>query len=313
MSKDKQQKPVVSQRFVKEVRRQFAEEMGESLEFSDYQKKLAQHMFLKVDESLKEFEDRRLSKNNKKTPYTWDNVNMKSLALEAVYKVSLGLDALMKNHVHPVPYYNKHNKNYDIELTTGYKGLIYIAKNYSLDPQPIDIKAELVHENDHFVPLKSNFEREVESYEFEIKNPFDRGQVQGGFGYIQFNNPELNQLVLVQKEDLEKAEKAAPMQAIWDKWREKMQRKTVVRRTVDEIDLDPEKTNAKALVHEETGHTENKVQREIEENANSEVIDIESPREEKPEQEEPEPEPESEKEQPDQEENDADNQEGPGF
>lgn len=282
MSKDKKNqnknnKPVVSQRFVTEVRRQFAETMGESLEFSDYEKKLAQHIFLKVDEQLKEFEDRRKTKNQSKTPYKWDNVNVSSLALEAVHKVSLGLDALMKNHVHPVPYYNKHNEKYDIELNTGYKGLIYIAKNYALDPQPVDIKAELVHETDHFKPLKNNIDHQGDDYEFEIENPFgDRGPVKGGFGYIIYENSKLNQLVIVKKEDLDKAKKHAPMKSIWNKWPEKMQKKTVVRRTVDEVDLDPEKTNGKSLLHEKTGHAEKSAQREIDENANQNFIDIDS-------------------------------------
>lgn len=291
--------PAVSVRFVNEVERQFAEEMGSSIEFTDYQKKLAQHMFLKVDQSLKEFEDQRISKNKKKTPYKWDNVNMRSLALEAVHKVSLGLDALMKNHVHPVPYFNKHNKKYDVELTTGYKGLIYIAKNYALDPQPIDIKAELVHETDHFKPLKNNIERLGDDYEFKIENPFgDPGPVQGGFGYIIYDDPKLNQLVLVKKEDLKKAEEQAPMSSIWQKWPEKMKKKTVVRRTVDEIDLDPEKTNGKALMHEKTGHAENEARREIEANANSQVFDVEpEPEQEEQEQTQPEEQPEKQEEQ----------------
>lgn len=278
MSKQQKQKqkedlPAVSVRFVNEVERQFAEEMGSSIEFTDHQKKLAQHMFLKVDQSLKDFEDRRRSKGQDKLPFKWDNVNMRGLALEAVYKVSLGLDALMKNHVHPVPYFNGHNKRYDIELTTGYKGLEFIAKKYAIDP-PKKIIAELVHETDHFVPLKSNYEREVESYEYDIKEPFNRGEVIGGFGYLKYDDPTKNELVLVDKDDLDKAQEQAPMQIIWKKWPEKMQRKTVVRRTIDRVDLDPEKTNAKALVHEETGAAENKARREIEENANSQTIDI---------------------------------------
>jgi len=267
---EKNNKPVVSQRFVTEVRRQFAEEMGESLEFSDYEKKLAQHMFLKVDEALKSFEDGR---KGSKTPYTWENVNIKSLALDAVYKVSLGLDALMKNHVHPIPYFNGKNGKYDIDLQTGYKGLIYKAKKFAIDP-PKDIVVELVHENDHFKPLKSNFDREVESYEFEIENPFDRGKVTGGFGYIMYDDQTKNQLILVSKKQLDKAKNQAPTQKIWNKWPEKMQLKTVVRRTIDHIDLDPEKTNAKALIHEETGSVENEARREIEENANQEFVDI---------------------------------------
>jgi recombination protein RecT len=317
---DNSQLPAMSVRFVNEVEKQFADEMGNKIQFSDHEKILAQHMFLKVDQALKEFEDRRLSKGqNNKTPYKWKNVNMRNLALEAVYKVSLGLDALMKNHVHPVPYFNGHNKKYDIDLQTGFKGLIYKAMKFAIDP-PKDIVAELIHENDHFKPLKSNFERNIESYEFEIENPFDRGKVQGGFGYIMYGDPTKNKLVLVSNKEFDKAKKAAPTKAIWNEWPEKMKLKTVVRRTVDEIDLDPEKTNAKALIREETGHAENEARREIEENANTQVLDIEpeeteegpapqpEPEENEVEQEEPEEDPaaKTEKERPGQ-------TEGPDF
>lgn len=268
-------KPPVSQRFVEEVERQFAQEMGESLQFTDQQKRLAQHIYLKADEALEEFEQRRRSKgNDHKSPYTWNNVNLKSMALDAVHKVSLGLDAMMKNHIHAVPYWNSNSKKYDLELQTGFKGLKFIAKKYAIDP-PKKIITELVHENDHFKPLKANFNREVESYEFEIENPFNRGPIQGGFGYIMYDDPEKNELVIVTADDFEKAKNNAPTSAIWNEWPEKMRYKTVVRRTVDRIDFDPEKANAQALLKEETGSAEKEAQREIEENANQKLIDVE--------------------------------------
>ena len=276
MSKDKKKSTAVSVRFVSEVERQFGQEMGSDIIFSDHQKKLAQHLFLKADQALKEFEERRVSKNNTgKTPYTWDNVNVKDLALEAVHKVNLGLDALMKNHIHVIPYLNGKNKKYDLDLQTGFKGLLFVAQKYAIDP-PKKVTCELVHANDHFKILKSNFEREVESYEFEIENPFDRGHVIGGFGYIEYDDPSKNQLLVLTEDDFNKAKKKAKTNMIWNEWPEKMRYKTIVRRVVDLIDLDPEKVNAQSIIKEETGSVENKTRREIEENANSQTIDIEA-------------------------------------
>lgn len=320
MSKDKKKNTAVSVRFVSEVERQFGQEMGTDIVFSDHQKKLAQHLFLKADQALKEFEERRVSKNNNgKTPYTWDNVNIKNLALEAVHKVNLGLDALMKNHIHVIPYLNGKNKKYDLDLQTGFKGLKYIAQTFAIDP-PKKITCELVHENDHFKILKSNFEREVEGYEFEVENPFDRGPVIGGFGYIEYDDPTKNQLLVLTEEDFNKAKKKAKTNMIWNEWPEKMRYKTIVRRVVDLIDLDPEKVNAQSMIHEETSGAEAEANREIAENANSQTIDIEA--EEEPEvinepkeepKSEPEPDPAEEKKENEQQQLDMTGTDGPAF
>lgn len=292
MSEDKKKNTAVSVRFVGEVERQFGQEMGNDIVFSDHQKKLAQHLFLKADSALKEFESKR---NGSKTPYTWENVNIKNLALDAVHKVNLGLDALMKNHIHVIPYFNGKNKKYDLDLQTGFKGLLYIAQKYALNP-PKKIVIELVHENDHFAVLKSNLEREVEGYEFEIENPFSRGPVVGGFAYIKYEDETKNELMILTEEDFRKAKNAAKTDMIWNAWPEKMRYKTIARRVSDKIDLDPEKVNAQSMIHEETSGVEAEANREIAENANSQTIDIEAEEEESEAIEEPKEEPKSEPE-----------------
>lgn len=276
MSEDNKKNTAVSVRFVEEVEKQFGQEMGTEIIFSDHQKKLAQHLFLKADSALKEFESKR---KGSKTPYTWNNVNLNNLAIEAVHKVNLGLDALMKNHIHVIPYFNGKNKKYDLELQTGFKGLMYIAKKYALNP-PKKIVIELVHKNDHFAVLKSNLEREVEGYEFEIENPFNRGPVVGGFAYIKYEDETKNELMILTEEDFKKAKNAAKTDMIWNAWPEKMRYKTIARRVSDKIDLDPEKVNAQSMIHEETAGVEAEANREIAENANSQTIDIEAEEEE---------------------------------
>ena len=317
MSEDKKKNTAVSVRFVGEVERQFGQEMGNDIVFSDHQKKLVQHLFLKADQALKDFESRR---NGSKTPYNWENVNIKNLALDAVHKVNLGLDALMKNHMHVIPYFNSKNKKYDLDLQTGFKGLLYIAKKYAVDP-PKKITIELVHKNDHFKILKSNFDREVEAYEFEVNNPFDRGPVIGGFGYIQYEDPTKNELLVLTEEDFNKAKDAAKTTKIWNAWPEKMRYKTIARRVSDRIDLDPEKVNAQSMIHEETSGVEAEANREIAENANSQTIDIDIEAEEEdpevlnePEKEtEPEPDPTEEKEGNEKQQLDMTGTGGPGF
>lgn len=270
-----EEKTAISLRFVNEVERQFTAEMGNKLQFTDYEKTLAQHLFLKVDSALREFEDKRLASNQKKTPYTWGNVNMRKLAIDAVHRIALGLDALLPNHIHPIPYYNSKLKKYDLDLRIGYEGKDYYRREMAVE-KPIDIIYELVHETDTFKPIKKSFENEVESYIFEINNPFDRGPIVGGFGYIMYEDPRKNKLVIVTNDDFKKAEQHAQSDAFWSKHPEKMKYKTLVHRTTEKLQLDPKKVNAKSYAYVEGQEDEAFVQQEIAENANSEFIDVEA-------------------------------------
>ena len=276
MSNDKKENKLqtVSQRFVDQVERQFTAELGESVQFTEYEKTLAQHIFLKTDEKLKDFEDKRLSKgNNKRTPFVWDNINIPKMALDAVHKVNLGLDALLPNHVHPIPYFNSKNKKYNVDLQTGYEGIHYYHIKNAID-KPKRVIYELVHKTDEFVPIKCSLSNEVEHYEFKITNAFDRGPVIGGFGYIMFEDSIKNKLILVTMKDFKDSKDRAKSDAFWNPWEDRMQYKTVVKRTCKHIPLDPQKVNAKSLAYEENQFTEKKVQRQIEENANSQSLDV---------------------------------------
>ena len=64
-----------------------------------------------------------------------------------------------------------------------------------LDIPPIDYQAISYYAD----PLKKSKDNKVEGYEFEINNPFDRGEIQGGFAYIQFSDPEKNKLIMMSK------------------------------------------------------------------------------------------------------------------
>ena len=55
-------------------------------------------------------------------------------------------------------------------------------------PFPDNIVIEIVYESDTFKPIKKSIDVKVESYKFEISdNPFDRGEIIGGF-YAWFQN-----------------------------------------------------------------------------------------------------------------------------
>src|SRR5690625_3226050 len=264
-AKDTSKQSTGSERFLANVEKQFTAEAGSPVSFTDYEKTLAQHLFLKVDSTLKEFESKR--KNQNQPAYVWNNINMRKLALDAVHRVKLGLDALIPNHIHPVPYLNGSTGKYDLDLRVGYIGKSYYRMQAAVD-KPIDITYELVYSNDKFKPIKKSFSNDVESYEFEITNPFDRGEIIGGFGYIQFDNPKKNELVLVSEEDFQKSRKAAQSKVFWDNHPVEMRYKTLVHRVTEKLEIDPKKVNAASYAYVENQDVDDDATREIEQNAN---------------------------------------------
>lgn len=264
-----------SQRFLTQVEKQFVSEVGSSVQFTEFEKTLAQHLFLKINETLKELESKR---KNDYAPFKWENVNMEKLALDAVHRVNLGLDALIPAHIYPIPYWNKNVKKYDLNLQIGYKGEDYYMRQMAVE-KPKDVTYRLVYENDHFKPIWKDVNSEKETYEFEpSENPFDRGQVVGGFGYIEYEDPTKNKLVLVYPRDFAKAENASKGTGFWeeDNWREEMQYKTIVKRTLKHLPLDPKKINKSIeyVQQQELEDLQTKLEAEKEKNANT--IDITS-------------------------------------
>jgi recombination protein RecT len=229
-----------SERFTNMVIKEYGQVDTGHVGLTPYQKRLAQHLFVKIDFQLQELEKKR--NDPKKEPIIWDNVNLPKLAIDAVHRIELGLDALIPNHVHPIPYWNTKMGKYDVNLQIGYAGKDLYYRELALN-QPMDIIYELVHENDSLTVFKKGVDNEVESYDFQIKSPFDRGKVVGGFGYIMYENPQLNKLVLLSLADFDKAKSAAKSKEFWTNFPREMQLKTVVHRTVKKITLDPEKVN----------------------------------------------------------------------
>jgi len=268
----------MSERFTNAVIGEFQSTIG-GIELTPYQKKLAQHLFIKVDIGLKDLEAKRLKDNRKVSPYEWKNVNMEKLAIDAIHRIELGLDALIPNHISIIPYFNGKKNLYDLDLRIGYEGNDYYRRNMATET-PANIIYELVYSKDKFTVMKKSHEQELDSYEFEITDPFDRGKVIGGFGYIEYKDKSKNVLVLVSEKDFLSSKGAAQSKTFWDKHQIKMRLKTLVHRTTEHIKLDPEKINASFVIVENQEFEaidmlpDNSIQDEMSQNANQEVIDI---------------------------------------
>jgi recombination protein RecT len=267
----------LSERFSSMVMREYSTEIGQ-VQFDQFKKKLAQHLFIKVDMALKDAEARR-NPAKSKTPIVWANVNIGKLAIDAVHRIELQLDALIPNHIHPIPYYNTRAGKYDVDLRIGYAGKDYYFREMALRP-PTDIRIELVHANDHLSVMKKDSNNTIESYEFKVPKPFDRGPVVGGFGYISYDDPNLNKLVLVYMSDFDKAKKASGTDKFWGPHEEDMQRKTIIHRVSKYIILDPKKINKSFAIVEDQEYIDvssrdiEETREIIDEGNTGEIIDI---------------------------------------
>lgn len=262
--------PTFAQRFTAKVINEFGATVGGSMELSPYKQALAQHLFVGIDTALKEHEARRIkSGDNKKLPIVWANIDMQKLALDAVHRIELGLDALIPAHIYPIPYLNGKTGLYDLDLRIGYVGKDYYRRKMAVTT-PKDIIYQLVHENDRFLAI---MRPGGESYEFEIGNPFSRGKVVGGFGYIVYEDETRNKLVLVSKDEFDKSRKASKTNDFWGPYEEQMQYKTLVNRVTKHLPVDPEKVNV-SYAQVEVDEARAESEREIEQHANGQVIDV---------------------------------------
>lgn len=250
-NKPKELIPVtLASKFVERVMNEFSAEIGAPLGLNPFQKTLAQHLYLKADSSLKDLEAKRIQKNQGNAPIIWENVNIRKLAIDAAHRVNLGLDALIPNHIHIIPYWNKALSKYDLDLRIGYEGKLYYRLEAAII-KPLRVVYELVYSNDEFQAIKFDMDHDMESFQFKIKNPFDRGNFVGGFGYLVYEDARLNVLVIVPKSEFERAENMGNAQFWSGASRVDMLRKTLITRVMNYIKPDPKKINSSYAVVEE--------------------------------------------------------------
>lgn len=247
------QETSMSERFASMVIKEFGANAAGVPQVTDYQRNLISGYFIGIDKALKQAEEGRQRKNsnnkdpkyNENLPVTWANVNLTDLALNVMHHARMGLDMMSNNHLFPIPFKNNKTNKYDVNLMPGYNGIKYVAEKYALDkPQAVTI--ELVYSTDTFKPIKKNNVNKVETYDFEINNPFDRGEIIGGFGYLEYEHAEKNKLIIMSIKEILKrkpghaaAEFWGGTTKVWEKgkqvekeidgWYEQMCLKTLIR------------------------------------------------------------------------------------
>lgn len=239
----------LSERFSKSVQKQYAGEVGR-LTLTEHENTLIQHLFICCDSAFKEAESKRTKQDN--PPIVWANVNMEKLAIDTVHRIKLGLDALIPGHIYPIAYLNGKTKKYDIDLRIGYKGEEFYLMRSSLDPIR-NIYLQLVYGNEKLVWHPKGRGNPVESYDLIVaEDPFNRGDLRGGFAYIEYEDEIKNKLIIMPKTEFDKRRKMAGSDKFWGPYYEKMCLKTLVHEAANEIILDPEKIDITALADVES-------------------------------------------------------------
>lgn len=231
-----------SLRFSQMVERQYLSEVG-GLDMTDHERQLLQHLFIKCDSAFIEANSKL---GNDQLPIIWNNINLTKLAIDAVHRIRLGLDALIPGHVYPIAYYNKDTKRYDVDLRIGYKGEAYYIRRASLRPIK-DIRVELVFSTDEFIVYKKGLSSKVEGYDFNVKQPFDRGDLVGGFAYLEYEDESENVLLVLSKNAFEKYRSIAKSNTFWNQWYEEMCYKTLVHHIAGKVTIDPTKISTQAM------------------------------------------------------------------
>lgn len=203
------QVPSASERFTNLIMRQY-QSLG-AYEFTAKERQLIRNYFICIDQMLKRTEAERLRKNannrdhkfDNELSYSWQTIDLPQLAQDLAHYARVGLDMMEDNTLFPIPYKNNKGNLYTITLMEGYNGIRYQAEKYALDPFR-SVTVEVIYEHDVFKPIKKSASNPVESYEFEIPQPFDRGDPVGVFGYIEFEDSSKNKLVIFSKADVMK-------------------------------------------------------------------------------------------------------------
>lgn len=266
---------------------------------TEREKQLIRNYFICIDQTLAKTEAERIrknqfSKNPNDLPYTWNNVDLPALAQDLAHYARVGLDMAEDNMLFPIPYKNNKGNKYTMTLMEGYNGIKYQATKYALDPFKA-VTIEVVYSNDVFRPIKKDSRTPYDTYEFEIANPFDRGSIVGVFGYIEYDDPTKNRLVIFTRKDVEKRkpkyaspefwggekttyEKGKATKVMLDGWEHEMFEKTMKREIygAKHMPRDPDKIDEsyQYIRHREQQYADVVIEAEIVDNANRDPVEL---------------------------------------
>lgn len=253
MNENKALGPMNGHTFLGKLTEQVGAALGENNFLSEYEKNLILGYFVMIQVALQEAEIRRVTKNknNKNHNFdenlacTWENIYVNDLATmnTLTYYARLGLDSNQPNNLSAQLRKDSRLGKYRLVFTVGYSGRQTIAERFALE-KPESVTTELIYSKDTFKPIKQTDGRIGDSYIFEINDPWDRGEIKGGFIFHRYKDSSKNNLVIMSEKEIlqHKPDNAAAefwggIKTTWkdgkridvetDGWKEKMYLKTL--------------------------------------------------------------------------------------
>lgn len=292
----------VSKQFTAMVMKELKASVPTALDVTDRQRMLVGGYAIAIKRAMAAAEEERKRRNkanknheyDNNLPVTLGNVDRERLAVDLVHFAKMGLDMTQANMLFPIPFLDKKNGCYTINLMLGYNGIRYIAEKYALCP-PKAVTVEVVYSTDRFEVVKKSASNPVESYKFEVTDPFNRGEIIGAFAYLTYDVPEMNELIVMSMQAIMKRKPKYASAQFWggdvaewkngkqetvhyEGWLDEMVRKTMIREAYSpkHILLDPMKIDRDYdyIKQMETEYVELATRAEIEENANSVPVEI---------------------------------------
>lgn len=232
LQKTQQPQMSLSDRFTNKVVGAY-QDVAKGISITPKERTLIANYFVGIDQALK----------NSKQKYHWGMVEMNELALSVAHMARLGLDMGLDNMISFIPFKKGETGKITLTPVIGYKGYEYLAKTYGLMP-PKNAIVELVYETDTFSVVKKDITHSNDSYVFEINNPFKRGEIVGGFGYLEFEDESLNKLIFMSEEQILTYRKSYYDKTFWTgENMKKMYEKTIAKQLFKKVTLDPAKVN----------------------------------------------------------------------
>lgn len=258
------------QRFTNAVIKSYGD-VAKDVPISSKQMKLISNYYIKICDTIVGQQGSKIQ--------NWNQVRLPELATTLAHMAKLNLDMSL-GHLSFMPFEYKNTNTFNLSPVISSSGYEYIAKTYGIEPHK-QATIELVYDKDNFTITKKDSFHPCDSYTFEITNPFNRGEIIGGFGYLEFEDTSKNFILAMSVEDILKYKPKFAKDLFWSgENRKKMYEKTIAKQLFKRIKLDPDKVNSiqdsfDKIETEELNYTAMEAKNEIDENmCSGEVVDI---------------------------------------
>lgn len=260
----------LAERFTNAVVKSY-NDVARGIKVTQKQMLLISNYFIRIDETIIRNQDTKIQ--------SWEQVRMNELSRTLAHMAKLNLDMAL-DHFSFIPFEYNGTGTYNLSPVISKAGYWYIARTYALDP-PEHYIVELIYSNDKFSVIKKDANHNFDSYTFEVTNPFDRGKVIGGFGYLEYKDKSKNKIITMSESEILKYKPKWAKDTFWSgENSKKMYDKTIAKQLLKSVLKDPDKVNGvedsfKILEAEEINYTSYVAKEEIAENmCSGDVIDV---------------------------------------